>query len=80
MSPGDLDAGPIIEQEVTRISHRDDVHDLMRKGRDLEQLVLARAVHQHLASQGADGGQPHGGVRLTRPGRPDTCVIHEPWW
>jgi len=48
---GDLDAGPIIEQEVTRISHRDDVHALMRKGRDLENLVLARAVHQHLAAK-----------------------------
>lgn len=48
---GELDAGPIIEQEVTRISHRDDVHDLIRKGRDLEQLVLARAVHHHLKAK-----------------------------
>ncbi|MCA9784018.1 MAG: formyltetrahydrofolate deformylase [Calditrichaeota bacterium] len=47
----ELDAGPIIEQEVTRVSHRDDVHDLIRKGRDLEQLVLARAVHQHLSAK-----------------------------
>ena len=40
----DLDAGPIIEQDVTRITHRDSVKDMLRKGRDLERLVLARAV------------------------------------
>eukprot|EP00884_Botryococcus_braunii_P018442 jgi/Botrbrau1/5281/Bobra.0391s0002.1 len=39
-----LDAGPIIEQDVTRITHRDSVEDMIRKGRDLERLVLARAV------------------------------------
>ena len=44
----DLDEGPIIEQEVTRISHRDCVEDLIRKGRDLEKVVLARAVRLHL--------------------------------
>ncbi|MBM3776226.1 MAG: formyltetrahydrofolate deformylase [Acidobacteria bacterium] len=43
-----LDDGPIIEQEVTRISHRDTVEDLIRKGRDLEKMVLARAVRLHL--------------------------------
>jgi formyltetrahydrofolate deformylase len=43
-----LDAGPIIEQDVVRISHRDTVEDLIRKGRDLERLVLARAVRLHL--------------------------------
>ncbi len=44
----DLDAGPIIEQDVTRVTHRDSVADLVRKGRDLEQLVLARAVWLHV--------------------------------
>jgi len=44
----DLDEGPIIEQEVTRISHRDDVEDLIQKGRDLEKVVLSRAVRWHL--------------------------------
>jgi formyltetrahydrofolate deformylase len=44
----DLDAGPIIEQDVTAISHRDTVEDLIRKGRDLEKIVLARAVWSHL--------------------------------
>jgi formyltetrahydrofolate deformylase len=44
----ELDAGPIIEQEVVQVSHRDDVEDLIRKGRDLERLVLARAVWRHL--------------------------------
>ena len=44
----DLDAGPIIEQDVVRVSHRDDVADLIRKGKDLERVVLARAVRLHL--------------------------------
>ncbi len=44
----DLDEGPIIEQDVARCSHRDSVSDLIRKGRDLEKLVLARAVRAHL--------------------------------
>jgi formyltetrahydrofolate deformylase len=43
----DLDTGPIIEQDVVQISHRDTVSDLKRKGRDLERLVLARALHVH---------------------------------
>ena len=43
-----LDEGPIIEQDVTRVSHRDSVADMVRKGRDLEQQVLARAVRLHL--------------------------------
>jgi formyltetrahydrofolate deformylase len=46
-----LDEGPIIEQDVVRCSHRDEVDDLVRKGRDLEKLVLARAVRAHLADQ-----------------------------
>jgi formyltetrahydrofolate deformylase len=44
----DLDEGPIVEQDVTRISHRDDVEDLVSKGRDLERVVLSRAVRWHL--------------------------------
>jgi formyltetrahydrofolate deformylase len=44
----DLDEGPIIEQDVARASHRDSVDDLVRKGRDLEKIVLARAVNLHL--------------------------------
>jgi formyltetrahydrofolate deformylase len=44
----DLDEGPIIEQDVVRCSHRDSVQDLVRKGRDLEKIVLARAVRWHL--------------------------------
>ncbi len=43
-----LDDGPIIEQDVTRISHRDQVEDLITKGRDLERVVLSRAVKWHL--------------------------------
>ena len=43
----DLDTGPIIEQDVIQISHRDTVDDLKRKGRDLERLVLARALQFH---------------------------------
>ncbi|AIE73284.1 MULTISPECIES: formyltetrahydrofolate deformylase [unclassified Synechocystis] len=43
-----LDEGPIIEQDVVRVSHRDNVEDLIRKGRDLERMVLARAVRLHL--------------------------------
>ena len=43
-----LDEGPIIEQDIIRISHRDSLQDLIRKGRDLERLVLARAVRLHL--------------------------------
>jgi formyltetrahydrofolate deformylase len=44
----DLDEGPIIDQDVVRISHRDTVDDLVRKGRDIERLVFARAVRLHL--------------------------------
>jgi formyltetrahydrofolate deformylase len=43
-----LDDGPIIEQDVVRISHRDQVADLVQKGRDLERMVLSRAVKWHL--------------------------------
>jgi formyltetrahydrofolate deformylase len=47
----DLDEGPIIEQDVIRVSHRDAVSDLIRKGRDLERVVLARAVRLHLENR-----------------------------
>lgn len=44
----ELDEGPIIEQDVMRVSHRDGVEDLIRKGRDLERMVLSRAVRYHI--------------------------------
>lgn len=45
----ELDDGPIIDQDIIRVSHRDDVEDLRRKGRDLEVAVLARAVRAHVS-------------------------------
>lgn len=47
----DLDEGPIIEQDVERISHSDSPEDLVRKGRDIERRVLSRAVGLHLGSR-----------------------------
>jgi formyltetrahydrofolate deformylase len=47
----DLDEGPIIEQDVCRVSHKDSLADLIRKGRDLERQVLARAVRLHLLNK-----------------------------
>ena len=47
----DLDDGPIIEQTTVHVSHRDDVDDLIRKGRDTERLALARALRLHLRRQ-----------------------------
>jgi formyltetrahydrofolate deformylase len=47
----DLDEGPIIDQDVERISHRDTPEDLVRKGRDIERRVLARAIRYHLADR-----------------------------
>lgn len=44
----DLDAGPIIEQDVCRVSHKDSIKDMIRKGRDLENVVLSRAIWSHL--------------------------------
>jgi formyltetrahydrofolate deformylase len=44
----DLDQGPIIAQDVTPVSHRDEVEDLIRKGRDIERQVLGTAVRLHL--------------------------------
>jgi len=43
-----LDEGPIIEQDVARVSHRDQIEDLVAKGRDVEKVVLSRAVRWHL--------------------------------
>lgn len=48
---GDLDEGPIIEQEVMRVTHKDSIESLIRKGRDLEKLVLSRAVWAHLQNK-----------------------------
>ena len=47
----DLDRGPIIEQDTVRISHRDTVSDLVQKGKDLEKVVLSRAVKWHLENR-----------------------------
>ena len=44
----ELDAGPIIEQDIVRITHKDTVEDLVKKGRDLEKIVLSRAVEKHI--------------------------------
>ena len=44
----DLDAGPIIEQDTARITHKDTIDDLVKKGRDLEKIVLSRAVEKHI--------------------------------
>ena len=44
----ELDAGPIIEQDVVRITHKDSVQDLVNKGKDLEKIVLSRAVQKHI--------------------------------
>jgi formyltetrahydrofolate deformylase len=44
----ELDAGPIIEQDVVRITHKDTVQDLINKGKDLEKIVLSRAVQKHI--------------------------------
>jgi formyltetrahydrofolate deformylase len=46
-----LDDGPIIEQGVVRISHKDDLDDLVEKGRDLEKVVLSRAVRWHIENR-----------------------------
>jgi formyltetrahydrofolate deformylase len=46
-----LDDGPIIEQDVVRVSHQDAVEDLIRKGRDLEKIVLSRAVRWHVENR-----------------------------
>src|SRR5947209_7777783 len=52
----DLDDGPIIEQDVTRVSHRDQLEDLIEKGRDLERVVLSRPVKWHLSHRNLSYG------------------------
>ena len=45
---GDLDAGPIIDQEIIRISHRDSIEDMVRKGKECEKQALARGLRSHI--------------------------------
>ena len=59
-----LDEGPIIEQEVARVSHRDSIEDMIRKGRDLERTVLGRAVRLHLVPPRPDLRKQDSGIRL----------------
>lgn len=47
----ELDAGPIIAQDIIRVSHADSVADLVRKGRDLEKVILSRSIYHHLQRQ-----------------------------
>jgi len=47
----ELDGGPIIEQDIARVSHRDQVDDLVRRGKDLERIVLSRAVRWHIENR-----------------------------
>jgi formyltetrahydrofolate deformylase len=47
----ELDTGPIIEQDIIRVSHKDSLEDLIRKGKDLEKIVLARAIYHHLQNK-----------------------------
>ena len=61
-----LDAGPIIEQEVLRVSHRDDAEALRRKGADLERMTLTRAVHLHRRGPGAARERSRGRLRRLR--------------
>jgi len=56
VSTADLDEGPIIEQDVERVSHQDSPEDLVRKGRDIERRVLARAVAFHLDGRALPNG------------------------
>ena len=62
----ELDQGPIIEQDVCRVSHRDDVDDLVRKGRELERQVLTRAVRAAPRAPRAGLRQPDDRLRLVR--------------
>lgn len=47
----DLDQGPIIEQDILRVSHRDSVEDLVQKGKDIEKIVLSRAIKRHIENR-----------------------------
>ena len=66
----ELDAGPIIDQDVTRVSHRDEVDDLVRIGRDIERLVLARAVMAHLDDRVLLDGDAHDRLLSDLAGQP----------
>ena len=74
----DLDEGPIIEQDVVRVTHRDEVEDLVRKGRDLERQVLARAVRLHLQRRVPGGRAADDRVRLNAIGI-SSIVSEEPF-
>ena len=63
-----LDQGPIIEQNVARVSHRDSVENIILIGRDLEKVVLSRAVGLHLAHRIIVYGNKDDRLRLSRPG------------
>jgi len=66
----DLDEGPIIEQDVVRVSHRDTVSDLVRKGKDLERLVLARAVVSGFDAGASGMGRVGKFITGGAPGKP----------
>ena len=74
-----LDEGPIIEQDVVRVTHRDAVSDLIRKGRDLEKLVLSRAVRAHLEHRALPVREPHGGVLVDARGYDPAAHRGETW-
>ena len=63
----ELDQGPIIEQDVCRVTHRDDVDEMVRKGGELERRVLTRAVRAPPRAPRPDLRQPHHRLRLTAP-------------
>ena len=71
----ELDAGPIIEQDVERVSHRDGVDDLERIGRDIERVVLARAVRWHLEDRVLVHEQQDVRVRLSA--RRSPSALHQ---
>ena len=62
----ELDGGPIINQDVAHISHRDGVDDMVRIGREVERRVLAQAVRWHLEDRVLVGWKPHGRVRVRK--------------
>ena len=76
-----LDDGPIIEQDLVRISHRDTLDDLLQKGRDLEKIVLSRAVRWHLREPDSTLWEKDGRIHLSvgpasLPGSGGRCARH----
>ncbi len=67
-----LDEGPIIEQDIARVSHRDGVEDMIRKGRDLEKVVLSRAVTLASGKSRSRVPEQNSGVRLA------SCLLEQP--